>query len=109
MVWVGLDDNQPLGLSGSQAALPIWTAFMKKALAGRTATTFEAPDGVSFVEIDRDTGKIATPTCPRVTNEAFLAGTEPLGSASCIDFSDGARHPPLTGVPGTVSHRILSP
>jgi penicillin-binding protein 1B len=80
VVWVGLDDNQPLGLSGSQAALPIWTSFMKNALQGRAGATLEAPDGVSFVEIDRDTGKIATPICPRVTTEAFLAGTEPLGA-----------------------------
>jgi penicillin-binding protein 1B len=79
VVWVGLDDNQPLGLSGSQAALPIWTAFMKNALAGRQSSDFDVPDGVTFVEIDRDTGKPATPMCPRVTNEAFLAGTEPLG------------------------------
>ena len=78
VVWVGLDNNQPLGLSGSQAALPIWTAFMKNALAGRGGSSFDAPEGVSFVEIDRDTGRIATPTCPCVTNEAFLAGTEPL-------------------------------
>ena len=78
VVWVGLDNNQPLGLSGGQAALPIWTSFMKNALAGRSASTFEAPEGVSFVEIDRDTGKIATPICPRVTTEAFLAGAEPL-------------------------------
>ena len=78
VVWVGLDDNQPLGLSGSQAALPIWTSFMKTALAGRGGSSFEAPAGVSLIEIDRDTGKIATPTCPRVTNEAFLSGTEPL-------------------------------
>jgi penicillin-binding protein 1B len=78
VVWVGLDDNQPLGLSGAQAALPIWTAFMKNAIAGRTSSSFDAPAGVSFVEIDRDTGKIATPICPRVTNEAFLSGTEPL-------------------------------
>ena len=35
VVWVGFDNNQPIGLSGSQAALPIWTAFMKRALAGR--------------------------------------------------------------------------
>ena len=35
VVWVGFDDNQPLGLSGSQAALPIWTQFMTRALAGR--------------------------------------------------------------------------
>jgi membrane carboxypeptidase/penicillin-binding protein len=78
VVWVGLDDNRPLGLSGSQAALPIWTAFMKDALAGRSSPSFSVPDGVSFIEIDRDTGQMATPTCPRMTNEAFLAGTEPL-------------------------------
>ena len=31
VVWVGRDDNQPLGLTGAQAALPIWTAFMIRA------------------------------------------------------------------------------
>ena len=30
VVWVGFDDNQPVGLSGAQAALPIWTNFMKR-------------------------------------------------------------------------------
>ena len=35
VVWVGFDDNQVVGLSGAQAALPIWTQFMKGALAGR--------------------------------------------------------------------------
>jgi penicillin-binding protein 1B len=79
VVWVGLDNNEPLGLSGAQAALPIWTAFMKSAVAGRGGSSFNAPDGVSFLEVDRDTGKLATPICPRVTTEAYLAGTEPLG------------------------------
>jgi penicillin-binding protein 1B len=78
VVWVGLDNNQPLGLSGGQAALPIWTAFMKSALAGRGSSSFNSPDGVSFLEVDRDTGKLASPICPRVTTEAYLSGTEPL-------------------------------
>ena len=78
VVWVGLDDNQPLGLSGTQAALPIWTAFMKRAMAGHPSTGFTAPEGITFVEIDRDTGKIATPSCPRTFREAFINGTEPL-------------------------------
>jgi len=78
VVWVGFDYNHPVGLSGTQAALPIWTEFMKHALAGRPNVPFEPPDGISFVEIDRDTGKLAQPGCPRVLNEAFLAGTEPL-------------------------------
>jgi penicillin-binding protein 1B len=78
VVWVGFDDNQPLGLSGTQAALPIWSSFMMRGLAGHEDQPFTPPPGVSFIEIDRDTGKIALPTCPRVASEAFLAGTEPL-------------------------------
>ena len=77
VVWVGFDDNQPVGLSGTQAALPIWTEFMKTALAGHANRTFEPPDGIVFAEIDRDTGRLATPACPRTMSESFLAGTEP--------------------------------
>ncbi len=76
-VWVGFDDNQPLGLSGAIAALPIWTRFMMGALAGRPGASFAVPDGITFVDIDRDTGKIAQPACPRVFAEAFLIGAEP--------------------------------
>jgi penicillin-binding protein 1B len=78
VVWVGFDDNTPIGLTGSQAALPIWTEFMKVATAGRRGSQFAAPEGISFVEIDRDTGKLATPHCPRTFTESFITGTEPL-------------------------------
>jgi penicillin-binding protein 1B len=77
VVWVGFDENQPLGLSGAQAALPIWTGFMIRALAGTPSMPFEAPDGISFVDIDADTGQLAVPACPHVIREAFLAGSEP--------------------------------
>jgi penicillin-binding protein 1B len=76
-VWVGYDNNQPIGLSGAQAALPIWTAFMKRAVAGRPDAPFEVPGNVTFADIDPDTGQLATPACPRTFREAFLAGTEP--------------------------------
>ncbi len=61
VVWVGLDDNQALGLSGAQAALPIWIAFMQRALAGHADRAFDVPDNISFVDIDRDTGATASP------------------------------------------------
>jgi penicillin-binding protein 1B len=77
VVWVGMDDNQPVGLSGTQAALPIWTAFMTRALSGRPNAAFESPEGITFADIDRDTGKVAAPGCPRVFREAFLSGSEP--------------------------------
>jgi penicillin-binding protein 1B len=37
VVWVGRDDNAPLGLTGAQAALPIWTEFMKRAVHPQNA------------------------------------------------------------------------
>jgi len=93
VVWVGYDDNEALGLSGSQAALPIWTAFMKKAMAGRPNEAFEIPEGVEFADVDHDNGKLATPRCPRVVHEAFLAGTEPRDSCDVHgDFASRLAH-----------------
>jgi penicillin-binding protein 1B len=77
VVWVGFDDNLPVGLSGARAALPIWTQFMRTALAGRASVPFEVPDDITFMDIDADTGKLAGPHCPKVITEAFLSGTEP--------------------------------
>jgi penicillin-binding protein 1B len=77
VVWVGLDENQALGLSGAQAAVPIWTTFMTRALAGHADRAFDVPPNVTFAEIDRDTGQAATPACIRVIRESFVAGTEP--------------------------------
>ena len=77
VVWVGFDDNQPVGLSGARAALPIWTQFMKNALAGRASVPFTVPEGITFADIDAQTGKLATPNCPKIISESFIAGTEP--------------------------------
>ena len=80
VVWVGFDDNQVVGLSGAQAALPIWTQFMTRGLAGHPSVPFEAPEGVSIVEIDPETGKLAAPFCPRIVRSPFLPGSEPPDS-----------------------------
>ncbi len=80
VVWVGFDDNTALGLSGAQAALPIWAAFMTRALAGRPNQPLPQPDDIVFADIDRDNGKLAVPGCPRVYREGFFPGTEPTVS-----------------------------
>jgi penicillin-binding protein 1B len=86
VVWVGFDDNQPVGLSGAQAALPIWTTFMTKALAGRASAPFDVPDNITYVDIDADTGKLAVPGCPRLLHQAFIAGTEPTEACELHRF-----------------------
>jgi penicillin-binding protein 1B len=78
LVWVGFDNGEPHGLSGSEAALPIWMDFMGQALEVYPPPVFPAPAGVSVVKIDASTGKAATLFCPVVAEETFLAGTEPV-------------------------------
>ena len=77
VVWVGMDDASPLGLTGAEAALPIWTEFMRRALAERTLPGFMPPSRVTLVDVCPDTGLAATPGCPRSIAGAFAAGTEP--------------------------------
>jgi membrane carboxypeptidase/penicillin-binding protein len=76
-VWVGFDDATPHGLSGSAAALPIWTQFMKQALDAYPAPAFPVPSGITMANIDPSNGKLAGQHCPLVAREIFLAGTEP--------------------------------
>jgi penicillin-binding protein 1B len=78
VVWVGFDNKAKLGLSGAQAALPIWTEFMKRATAGTPVTDFVVPPGVKIIEIDPLSGQLATPNCSYVIREAFLDGEEPV-------------------------------
>jgi penicillin-binding protein 1B len=35
VVWVGFDDYHNLGMTGGDAAAPIWADFVKRALAAR--------------------------------------------------------------------------
>ncbi len=86
VVWVGFDDNQPVGLSGAQAALPIWSQFMARALAGHPDVSFPAPEGISFVDVDAETGKLPEPGCPTIITEAFLAGSEPIDTCDLHRF-----------------------
>jgi penicillin-binding protein 1B len=77
VIWVGFDERTPLGLSGAQAALPIWVDFMKTATATHPDRAFHPPLSVRLVRIDPLTGGLATPHCPAVITEAFATGTEP--------------------------------
>jgi len=67
VVWVGNDDNHDLGVTGGEAAVPIWTDFVKRALELRpdlAAARFPTPSGVQTVEIDTDNGMLASEFCP---------------------------------------------
>ena len=67
-VWIGFDDNKQLGLTGAEAALPAWTEFVKAAVEQRPelgGESFERPAGITTVEVDPETGMVASPGCPQ--------------------------------------------
>jgi penicillin-binding protein 1B len=82
-VWVGLDDASPVGLTGAQAALPIWAAVMQAAVRQAPPGAFTPPPGVVMASVDAVTGRMAAVGCgggPTI-EEAFRAGSEPAVSA----------------------------
>jgi len=77
VVWVGFDRDDVLGLSGAEAALPIWIDFMKAANAGRPSTPFLVPPGIRTAWIDPASGVLATSRCPTRFEEFFFEGEAP--------------------------------
>jgi len=88
VVWVGYDDNRGLNLSGSQAAVPIFSDFSRSLPAQYFADNFPVPSDIVTAEIDPDTGFLATSACPRRITEVFIEGTAPV--SSCYVHGGGA-------------------
>jgi penicillin-binding protein 1B len=81
VVWVGFDDNRDFKLEGAHSALPIWAEFMKRAHQHREYKNvhgFDPPDGIVTAEIDAETGQLATSACPKIRNQVFINGTQPV-------------------------------
>ncbi|HZY61041.1 MAG TPA: PBP1A family penicillin-binding protein [Edaphobacter sp.] len=80
IVWVGNDDYSDIKLQGADAAAPIWAEFMKRAVAlpqYSDTKNFEAPAGITEVQLDKGTNLLADATCPDDYTAAFLDGTQP--------------------------------
>ncbi len=79
LTWIGFDDNAPIGLSGGEGAVPIWTRFMIAETAGQPNVDFPVPPGIAFVDVDETSGGLSTQYCPSnvVIQEAFKEGTQP--------------------------------
>lgn len=78
-VWVGLDQEAPLGKgeTGSRAASPIWLEYMKNALEGKPVRTFNVPEGIVFAKIDAKTGLLPIEESEKTIFECFREGTIP--------------------------------
>lgn len=87
IVWVGYDDDLPLGPGeeGSRTALPIWIEFSRIALEGVPEHQMPMPDGIVSVLIDRETGCPARAGQRNVVFEVFRDNNVPT-----CEFNDDA-------------------
>ena len=86
-VWVGFDEKKNSlgkGETGAEAALPIWMDFWAAISADRTVEEFPIPGNIVFVPVDGG-GHPGSAGGEGVQLEAFVAGTEPRGSAGAVD------------------------
>ena len=73
-IWIGTDDFSSLGDNefGSSIALPTWVDFMKTALLDLPNETWKSPKGLSYVRVDKETGKPTDQTSKNAYFELFL-------------------------------------
>ena len=73
-VWVGTDDFSSLGNNefGSTIALPVWVDFMQIALPSLPEEEWKIPKGLSYVRVDRETGKPTEETSDDAYFELFI-------------------------------------
>ncbi len=60
VVYVGFDDNDDLGMKGSDSAMPIWADFMREALGAHPEWNgdWQMPESVKKAEIDTRNGSL---------------------------------------------------
>jgi penicillin-binding protein 1B len=74
VVWVGYDDNEPTGFTGSAGALPVWARIM--AGLGTSSWNPPMPESLTEVRIEYPTGLRAAPGCaPDIVAVAVPANT----------------------------------
>lgn len=74
-VWVGFDQPKPIGAGAyaAKVALPIWTAFMRRAAASLPPGDFAVPPDLLAVELCRVSFETPSDRCPTYT-EYFKTG-----------------------------------
>lgn len=94
-VYIGFDKPKSLGgrATGGGLAAPIFTEFMKVALADQPPKPFQVPPAIELIPINRKTGLRVASGGEGVILEAFKPGTEPSGSFAIIGDQDTLGRP----------------
>ena len=83
VVWLGRDDNAPVGLSGAAGALQVWGLLMRALAPTLEPFAPVEPEGIEWVRVDPETGLRADSGCTGSVELPFIAGSAPAERAPC--------------------------
>jgi len=81
VVWVGRDDNKPIGLTGATGALPVWVSLMQQ--ISTQPVNLNPPDNIKMVWVDPSNGLLSRKGCGSGRQYPYIAGSEPTAYSSC--------------------------
>jgi penicillin-binding protein 1B len=87
VVWLGTDDNQPTGLTGSSGALSLWGEIFDKLTT--SGLSFDESGELELLWVDPVAMKRSGRECDNAILLAFLPGTAPQESVGCAKNTDG--------------------
>jgi penicillin-binding protein 1B len=100
VVWLGHDDNRPIGLSGSTGALPVWIEVMRRLKL--TPVAPQQPSNVQWQWIDQATGNISAQGCAGAVFIPMLIDSLPKEFTSCAyNYYQNQNIPTYTDDTGT--------
>ncbi|MBT8065162.1 MAG: penicillin-binding protein 1B [Gammaproteobacteria bacterium] len=80
--WVGLDDNRPAGVTGSNAAMRIWARLFRE--LPLDPVDLRMPDGAYWYWVDRESGELTGEACARAVQIPYIDGSEPTARTRCL-------------------------
>ncbi len=86
VIWVGLDDNSPAGVTGGNAALRLW-ARLFRALP-LNPVDLDMPEGAYWTWVDPQLNALSDESCAGAVQLPFIAGTEPRSQTRCLERLD---------------------
>lgn len=92
-VWVGYDDNRPLGAGdeGAHTALPIWMHFMRYALQGVPEWRRPMPTGIVTLRVSPQSGALVSDESPEGIPEVFMANHLPTAAPGAGATAQGTQ------------------
>lgn len=94
VVWLGRDDNKPIGLTGAAGALPVWSSLMQQISQQRVQ--LNPPDNIKLLWVNPTNGLLSREGCGNSVAYPYIEGSEPTGSTNCAANATKTETKPAT-------------